>query len=95
MTQYRGNILPLLRLTDLLGNGLPSSPDESLGLLQVVVCATAGRRVGLVVDRILDVVDAATDPRGSNVLGLAGTAIIQDRVTDLLDVPALVGGAYS
>ena len=93
VTQYRGHILPLLRLDALLGDGV--SPDELPGSLQVVVCASAGRRVGLVVDRILDVVDAAADPRGSAGHGIAGSAIIQDRVTDLLDVPALVGGAYA
>jgi two-component system, chemotaxis family, sensor kinase CheA len=95
VTQYRGAILPLLRLTALLGDGGPLCPVEPQGSLQVVVCAAAGRRVGLVVDRILDVVDAAADSSGPGGHGLVGTAIIQDRVTDLLDVSALVGGAYA
>ena len=95
VTQYRGHIIPLLRLADLLGDGNYSSPEVSTGSLQVVVCAAAGRRVGLIVDRILDVVDAEADPGGATAHGLSGTAIIQDRVTDLLDVPALVGGVYS
>ena len=93
VTQYRGLILPLLRLTDLLSDGR-YSPQEELGSLQVVVCAANGRRVGLVVDRILDVVDADA-PIGASAHGIAGSAIIQDRVTDLLDIPALVGGVYA
>ena len=93
VTQYRGDILPLFRLTALLGDN--ASLEESLGALQVVVCASGGRRVGLVVDRILDVVDASADTHGPVGRGLTGTVIIQDRVTDMLDVPALVGGAYA
>ena len=95
VTQYRGHILPLLRLTDLFSDGHYSPQEEQLGSLQVVVCAAAGRRVGLVVDRILDVVDASADPSGGSSHGVTGTAIIQDRVTDLLDVPALVGGVHA
>jgi two-component system chemotaxis sensor kinase CheA len=91
--QYRGRILPLVWLSQILGGGDTGLPTE-MDPLQVVVHAGPGGSVGLVVDRILDVVEAAVafQPCARHP-GLAGTAVIQGRVTDLLDVPALVRAA--
>jgi two-component system, chemotaxis family, sensor kinase CheA len=47
----------------------------------VVVCSTRGRSVGLVVDAIVDIVEG---------VGLLGTAVVQDRITELLDVERAV-----
>ncbi len=86
--QYRGGILPLLRLSELLPGREPAiDPDP----LQVVVCHEGSQSAGLVVDRILDVVEVdGTEKRSSPGLGLLGSVIIQSRVTDLLDVPGLL-----
>ena len=59
--------------------------------MQVVVHTESGRSVGLVVDEIVDIVEehvevAAVAPRR----GLLGSAVVQGRVTDLLDVHAVV-----
>jgi two-component system chemotaxis sensor kinase CheA len=60
--------------------------------LHVVVYSHAGRSVGLVVDRILDIVEESfVVQRQGGRAGVMGSAVIQKRVTDLLDVPALVG----
>jgi two-component system chemotaxis sensor kinase CheA len=59
-----------------------------------VVCAAAGRRVGLVVGRILDVVEetiAARSPGGRP--GVLFAAVVQDRVTEFLDVEAVIRAA--
>lgn len=89
VVQYRGHILPLLRLAPLLG--LSPTGDENSETLQVVVYSQAGHSVGLVVDRIVDIVDADVQVRRqASHPGIAASAVVQDRVTDLLDIPALL-----
>jgi two-component system chemotaxis sensor kinase CheA len=98
VVQYRGEIMPLLRVSDALDGARSDASDgESL---QVVVYARQGRNVGLVVDRILDIVEGEyvwqTQAARKGVLG---SALIQQRVTDILDLPALVatvdGGQFA
>jgi two-component system chemotaxis sensor kinase CheA len=87
VVQYREQILPLLRLADHLGGG-GDPPGENL---RVVVYSEAGKSVGLVVDRILDIVETSfTLKRGSGRTGVLGSAVIQKRVTDLLDIHGLI-----
>jgi len=88
VVQYRGEIMPLVRISDALQ--LPSNLTGK-ATIQVVVHSDHGRSVGLVVDEILDIVDQhvsvlrkADNPR------LLGSAVIQQRVTDLLNVPELL-----
>jgi chemotaxis signal transduction protein len=60
-------------------------------LLQVIVYSSNGRSVGLVVDEILDIADqSAAVQQIRQVATLKGAAVIQQRVTDLLDVAALL-----
>jgi two-component system chemotaxis sensor kinase CheA len=90
VVQYRGSILPLVRVSEFAGTAKTAlcGKDEKL---QVVVYSDGGQRVGLVVDRILDIVDEAIQVRNpSQQTGFVGSAIVQQRVTDLLDVPALL-----
>jgi two-component system chemotaxis sensor kinase CheA len=61
--------------------------------MPVVVCAARGREIGLVVDRILDIVEESVVVRPAEGTGVVGCAVIQQRVTDLLDVDALVSVA--
>jgi two-component system chemotaxis sensor kinase CheA len=95
VVQYRGQILPLIRLADVLGS--PSSDEASArGALQVVVYSERGRSMGLVVDRILDVVETAVEVLDSGKRpGILGSAVIQQRVTDLLDLPGILHAADS
>jgi len=92
VTQYRGQIMPLIRLSRVVDGG--AHDDARSGAearLQVVVYAEAGHSVGLVVDRIVDIVDeklvVQTSARRRGVLG---SSVVQKRVTDLLDVPSVV-----
>jgi two-component system chemotaxis sensor kinase CheA len=88
VVQYRGRILQLLSLASVLGEGSIADPTE---ILNVVVYSESGRDIGLVVDRIVDIVEEhvniETDGRRAGTLG---RAVIQGRVTELLDVPAIV-----
>jgi two-component system chemotaxis sensor kinase CheA len=59
--------------------------------MQVVVHSESGRSVGLVVDEILDIVEQHVSVnRKSDNVSLLGSAVIQQHVTDLLNVPELV-----
>jgi two-component system chemotaxis sensor kinase CheA len=50
--------------------------------------------VGLVVDRILDIVDEAFRvERQTGRRGVLGSAVIQKRITDIVDIPQLLGAA--
>jgi two-component system chemotaxis sensor kinase CheA len=60
----------------------------------VVVYSEQGQSVGLVVDRILDIVEVPLAlEREATRQGVRGSAVIQDRVTDLVDVRSLVSAA--
>ena len=96
VVQYRGQIMPLLRVSEVLGSQRATAPqkDKEKEALHVVVYADKGRSVGLVVDRILDIVDESfVMQRQSGRRGIVGSAVIQKRVTDILDVPGLVAAA--
>ncbi len=92
--QYRGQIIPLVRLSQIV----PATSDAELlasaGSIQVVVYSEGSRTVGLIVDRIVDIVEehAAVEPLAPR-LGILGSFVTQRHVTDLLDVPALVRAA--
>lgn len=88
--QYRGQILPIVRLDRLLGVMDYEEPKD----LQVVVYRRGERSVAMVVREILDIV--ADDKRKhSNIEdhGLLGSAVLKDRVTELLDVEQAVRAA--
>jgi two-component system chemotaxis sensor kinase CheA len=85
--QYRGEILPLIRLAKVLGE----QPDEAREVLQVIVYSEGGRRVGLVVSEILDIVEETlTVKRRRAHAGVLGSAVVQGRVTELLDVHGVI-----
>jgi len=104
--QYRGRIIPLIRLARAVplasapagadsagaecGAAVPAEPAS----IQVVIYSEGGHTVGLIVDRILDIIEQQTlveslIPRA----GVVGSFVAQKHVTDLLDVPALVRAA--
>jgi two-component system chemotaxis sensor kinase CheA len=65
---------------------------EDREAFQVVVYARQDRPVGLIVERILDIVEQDSDVRGpSSRPGVECTAVIQRHITEVLDVEALIG----
>jgi two-component system, chemotaxis family, sensor kinase CheA len=83
VVQYRDQILPLLRLSTLLGG----YGAEDVATMPVVVYTERGRSVALAVDKILDIVEDVVEARSDvGDAGLIGSAVIQQRVTELLDV---------
>jgi chemotaxis signal transduction protein len=92
--QYRGGILPLVPLAALLGCG--ASGTEQSATVRTIVLERGGRLAGLVVDEISDVVDDRIDSLdASDRFGLKGSAIVNHRVTDLLDIDPLLTAAFA
>jgi len=87
LVQYGEEILPLVRLSGGVGAAARADGDA----LTVVVCSTGGRAVGLVVEAIVDIVEGGLPGRGApGAAGLLGTAVVQQRITELLDVEQAV-----
>ena len=94
--QYRGQIVPLIRVADVFGTARAQTADSKVGSLQVVVYTDHGRSVGLVIDQILDIVEVAfTIQPQTQRNGVLGSAVIQQRTTAVLDIPALVAASQS
>ncbi len=88
VVQYRGHIMPLVRLADVLG--IPSNDDPTQPL-QIVVYSEGEHSLGFVVDRVADITDAEiTVTRESVCEELLASAVIQQRVTDLLNLPKII-----
>lgn len=90
VVQYRGSVMPLVSLAEWFGN----EPATATGPLKVVVYTRDGRTVGIVVDQIVDIVEQQFDiQREWARPGVAGTAVVQDEVTDVLDLDAIIADA--
>ncbi|MEZ4331011.1 MAG: chemotaxis protein CheW [Myxococcota bacterium] len=93
VTQYRDRIMPLIWLDATRGHPRLDEDDPE-ARLQVVVHVAGEQCVGLVVDRIHDIVDAQVlVERQTKRRDTLGSAVVQGRVTDLLDVSGIVGRA--
>jgi two-component system chemotaxis sensor kinase CheA len=100
VTQYRGKILPLIRLNVVLEErrnrqrALETPPAPGSPPIQVLVLNHEGRSFGLVVERILDIVEDRADVRSAATrASVLYSVVIGDRVTELLDVPAILRNA--
>ncbi len=90
VVQYRGQILPLIQVSKYVTTTRPSEPICS-DPMQVVVYSEQGRSVGLVVSKINDIVqETVTVKREAAGNGILGSAVIQNKVTDLVDIPAII-----
>ncbi len=104
VVQYRGEILPLLEISRELHRlvrrrGRPvrerrveqAATHSTDDTIQVVVYAGDTRHVGLRVGSILDIVEEDITARSdANRPGVLFTAVVQGRVTEFLDVDAMI-----
>jgi len=89
VVQYREEILPLITLSSVIG--IHEYTEQLPDLMEVIVYTENDRSIGVVVDRIIDIVDTAvTTKRSSSTACVLGSAVIQHHVTDLLDLPAII-----
>jgi two-component system chemotaxis sensor kinase CheA len=90
VVQYRGEILPLVGLSPAAAGA--ADPAQHA----VVVLKHQRGSVGLMVDRILDIVTVAeVEPHPLASSPGSRPAIIQGRVTQIVDVDALLGGRFT
>lgn len=84
--QYRGAILPVIRLQQVFGGGSADSiaSDE----LQLIVYAEEDHHCGFAVNRIVDIVETELrlQTKNGDHDNLLGTTVIQQRVTDVLNL---------
>jgi two-component system chemotaxis sensor kinase CheA len=100
LVQYRGEIMPVLDLKSVLVERRSASrisdaeaavTGASSETIQVVVCSHEGGHVGLIVEQIIDIVeDSLAQRRPAGRAGVLGTVVILGRVTELLDVEAML-----
>jgi two-component system chemotaxis sensor kinase CheA len=96
VVQYRDEILPLVYLADELDLPGAARPEESATSVQVVVYTEGDRSVGLVVEEIFDIVEQSLEVTShAQQHGLLGSAVIQGRVTDVVDVRAVLRRALA
>ncbi len=91
--QYRGQILPLIFVSDVFGHSDSVADTAKIGAttMQVVVYTNKGVSIGLVVDKITDIVEEVVDVQGKATRhGATGTAVIRERVHELLDVETII-----
>ena len=101
--QYRGRILPLVYLSEALEERRQSSRNSRVGsvdaaanagVIQVLVCNHDERAVGLVVERIVDIVEDRADVKSpATRKGVLYAAVIQERVTEVLDLDVILVGS--
>lgn len=95
VVQYRNQILQLWDVSALLSQS-PSktrkpSRSETEKSLHVVVCTCRGELVGLVVEQIIDIVEEVIETKSaSRRSGILFTAVVQDKITDFLDIEQLI-----
>jgi two-component system chemotaxis sensor kinase CheA len=98
VVQYRDEILPLMFLSDVIEerrsrmrHTAALAKERSPEKLQGIVYSEEGKRVGIVIERILDIVEETIRVKSApSRSGVLATAVVQGRVTELLDMPALL-----
>jgi two-component system chemotaxis sensor kinase CheA len=92
--QYRGQIIPLLRLSRIISTTSDAEKQASTTSIHVVVYSEGNRTVGLIVDRIVDIVEQhdAVETLSPHA-GVLGSFVSQHHVTELLDLPAIIRAA--
>jgi chemotaxis protein histidine kinase CheA len=93
VVRYRDRILRLAPVDELLldrRRRARSSGDELPDDLQVLVHRDGETLHGVVVGRILDVVDRPLELEPGGRPGVRGTTVIDGRVIEVLDLPALL-----
>jgi two-component system chemotaxis sensor kinase CheA len=88
MVQYRGHLMPLVRVNDEAG-------IKRDGTQPLLVFSDGGRSMGLVVDEIVDIVeDKLAIEVESDRPGVLGSAVIRGQATEILDVGHFLPIAY-
>jgi len=89
LVQYRGHLMPLLRLDT--HSGL-----KQAGTQPILVFSDRGRSMGLVVDEIVDIVDERLDIEvASDRPGVLGYAVVKGNATEIIDIGHFLPQAFA
>ena len=87
VVQYRGSILPLVRLGHFYGAHSDRHDDE----LVVVIYTVGSRSVAIVVDEIVDIVEEGAELHSEvTAHGVLGSTLVRDRIVEVLDVRSAI-----
>jgi len=84
--QYRDQIMPLVRMHEVLGI---ADKETSAGSLKVLVYQRHDCQLGVAVDQIGDIVEVPIEADELDLSHAAKSIVVQGRVTDLIDLDAL------
>jgi two-component system chemotaxis sensor kinase CheA len=89
--QYRGNVLPLMRLESYLN----IEPEPDAELMSMIVFSVE-KQIGLVVKEILNTMEISTqiDTETFNQKGILGSTVIEGHSVMILDIHGLIEMAY-
>ncbi|KAF3887327.1 MULTISPECIES: chemotaxis protein CheW [Nostocales] len=91
VVQSYNRILPLIDLHTIFGDGEGAFASEADSLALVIVSPYSELSVGLVVDRILDIVDESLTIKGiPSRPGVLLSAVIQGQITEILDIETVI-----
>jgi two-component system chemotaxis sensor kinase CheA len=94
VVQYRGEILSLIDLQTALPERRTrrrTEPPEPGAEAAVVICTFDNRSCGLLVHRILDIVDAdLSDATSGSREGIQACAVIDGRINEIIDLAAVI-----
>ncbi len=101
VVQYRGQIMPLINVAEVLSerrkaprNSKDTNVRTESDTVPVVVFNHENRNIGLHVERILDVVEEQVRLQTAGTRrGVQGTAVIKEKVTEVIDLAAVVRAA--
>ena len=88
VVQYRDQVMPLLHLEDVLGANRETS---DLNVVQVVVYTQGDRSIGLVVSRIVDIVEESLeDERVSAMEHIRCLSVVHGKVAEIVDIDSVI-----
>lgn len=92
--EYRGRVIPVLRLSQALAPAEIALPSASGNTLEAVIYTDQGHTVGVIVDGIIDIVDEqlTVEPLASRP-GVISSFVSDHNVIEILDLPAIVRSA--
>lgn len=92
VVQYRGSLLRVVSLAQVLGTGGEECFEQKH--VSVIVVRQNERTIGLAVDRIIDVQNGTIEaPSQTSAMGLLATFVLNGVATELLDLPKVLDAA--
>ncbi len=89
VVQYRGALMPIVKAS-------PTMEFSKEGRQPVLVFTDREYTMGLAVDQIMDIIDDELDIKlASGIEGVVGTAIIDDKATEVIDVSYYLSQAFT